>query len=82
MSINEKDTFHEYLYEKELKYFSKLLARPASLILKHNLTTQEKNLFNAELFHVFSFSYWAPNNVKVDIADNFREVYREWVKEI
>jgi hypothetical protein len=78
-SIDEKDTFKNFVKEKELKYFSKLIARPVSLILKQDLTSEEKELFKADLFHVFEFKYWH-KNTKFDIADNFKEVYREWVK--
>ncbi len=81
LNIGEKDTFKNFIREKELKYFSKLIARPISLILKHDLTTEEKELFNADLFHVFEFKYWH-KNTKYDIADNFKEVYREWLKNI
>ena len=78
-SVDEKDTFKNFVKEKELKYFSKLIARPVSLILKQDLTSEEKELFKADLFHVFEFKYWH-KNTKFDIADNFKEVYREWVK--
>jgi hypothetical protein len=78
-STDEKDTFKNFVKEKELKYFSKLIARPVSLILKQDLTSEEKELFKADLFHVFEFKYWH-KNTKFDIADNFKEVYREWVK--
>ncbi|MFX1394523.1 MAG: hypothetical protein ACFFAH_13235 [Promethearchaeota archaeon] len=81
-STDENDTFYSYLRENELKYFSKLIPQPVSLILKHNLTNEEKELFTADFFHVFNFRFWGKNNVKVDLADNFKEVYREWVKEI
>ncbi|MFX1259494.1 MAG: hypothetical protein ACFFAN_16695, partial [Promethearchaeota archaeon] len=81
-SINKKDTFYNYIKEMELKYFSKLIPRPLSLILKHNLTNEEKELFKADLYHVFNFKYWGKNNVKIDLADNFKEAYREWVKEL
>ena len=81
-STDDNDTFYSYLRENELKYFSKLIPQPVSLILKHNLTNEEKELFNADFFHVFNFRFWGKNNIKVDLADNFKEVYREWVKEI
>ncbi|MFX0188088.1 MAG: hypothetical protein ACFE8A_10165 [Candidatus Hodarchaeota archaeon] len=81
-SIDENDTFYNYLKERELKYFSKLIPQPVTLILKHNLTNEEIELFNADFFHVFNFRFWGKNNIKIDLADNFKEVYREWVKEI
>jgi len=81
-SIDENDTFSNYLRERELKYFSKLLPRPASLILKHHLTEKERDLFNSEFFHVFNFRFWGKNEVRIDVTDNFKEVYREWVKSI
>ncbi|MFX1447852.1 MAG: hypothetical protein ACFFCG_06920 [Promethearchaeota archaeon] len=81
LNIDEKETFKNFIKEKELKYFSKLIARPVSLILKQELTTEEKELFNADLFHVFEFKYWH-KNTKYDISDNFKEVYREWIKNL
>ena len=81
LSILEKNTFYNYIKEKELKYFSKLIPRPVSLILKQELTAEEVDLFNADLFHVFEFKYWH-NKAKYDIADNFKEVYREWIKKL
>jgi len=81
LNIGEKETFKNFINEKELKYFSKLIARPVSLILKQDLTNEEKELFHADLFHVFEFKYWH-KNAKYDISDNFKEVYREWVKNL
>ncbi len=80
-TINENDSFYNYLKEMELKYFSKLIPRPISLILKHNLTNEERELFSSDLYHVFNFRFWY-NKVKIDLADNFKEAYREWIKEI
>ncbi|MFX0073643.1 MAG: hypothetical protein ACFFAO_21405 [Candidatus Hermodarchaeota archaeon] len=81
-SLDNTDTFYDYLREFELKYFSKLIPRPLSLILKHNLTSEEKELFKSDLFHVFNFRFWSKKNLKVDISDNFKEAYREWVKDL
>ncbi|TFF99216.1 MAG: hypothetical protein EU540_07055 [Promethearchaeota archaeon] len=78
----ENDSFFKYLRERELKYLSKLIPQPTTLILKHNLTNEEKELFNADFFHVFNFRFWGKNNVSIEIADNFKEVHREWVKEL
>jgi len=80
-SIDEQNTFFNYIKEKELRYFSKLIPRPVSLILKQELTAEEVELFNADLFHVFEFKYWH-NKAKYDISDNFKEVYREWIKNL
>ena len=80
-TIDRKDAFVNFIKDKVLKYFSKLIARPASLILKQDLTAEEIELFNADLFHVFEFKYWH-KNAKYDIADNFKEVYREWIKNL
>ena len=81
-SIEGQDTYYNYVKEMELKYFSKLIPRPLSLILKHSLSNDEKELFKAELFHVINFRFWGKNNSKIEIADNFKEVYREWLKEL
>jgi hypothetical protein len=80
-NINDIDSFYNYLKEMELKYFSKLIPRPLSLILKHNLTNEERKLFKSDLYHVFNFRFWH-NKLKMELADNFQEVYREWIKEI
>jgi len=80
--IEENDTFYNYLIERELKFLSKLIPQPTTLILKHNLTNEEKELFNTDFFHVFNFRFWGNNNVKIELADNFKEVHREWVKEL
>lgn len=81
LNINEEDTFRNFIKEKELKYFSKLIARPVSLILEQDLTSEERELFNDNLFHVFEFKYWH-KNTKFDVSDNFKEVYREWLKNL
>ena len=65
----------------ELKYFSKLIPRPLTLILKHNLTSEEQEVFNGNLFHVLDFRFWH-DNLKVEVADNFNEVFREWIKDL
>ncbi len=80
-NIDKKDSFVNFIKEKVLKYFSKLIARPISMILKQDLTAEEMELFNADLFHVFEFKYWH-KYTKYDIADNFKEVYREWMKNL
>jgi hypothetical protein len=80
-SINGAEQFCNYIKERKLKYFSKLIPRPVSLILKHELTNEEKELFNADLYHTFNFKYWH-KKAKYDIADNFKEVYREWIKDL
>jgi len=78
-SISNDDTYYGYLENTFLKYFSKLIPRPLSLILKHNLSNKEKELFKGDLFHVINFKFWH-NNVRFEISDNFKEVYREWMK--
>ncbi len=78
-NINNIDTYNEYIEKIYLKYFSKLIPRPLSLILKHNLTNEEKELFKGDLFHVIDFKFWH-NNVRFELSDNFKEVYREWMK--
>ena len=81
LSITKEDTFSDYIKEKELKYFSKLIPRPKSVILKHILSKDERDLFRADLFHVFNFRYWH-NHSRYELADNFQEVYREWIREL
>jgi hypothetical protein len=81
LNISEEDTLYKYIKENEVKYFSKLIPRPKSLILKHNLTDEERELFKSTLFHVVNFKYWHTKS-KFEISDNFKEVYREWIKEL
>ena len=80
-SIDGQDTFYNYIKEVELKYFSKLVPRPLSLILRHDLSKDESELFNGHLYHVVNFKYWHDYS-KYYIADNFIKVYREWEKQI
>ncbi|MFX1495617.1 MAG: hypothetical protein ACFFBZ_15135, partial [Promethearchaeota archaeon] len=81
LNISEEDTLYKYINENEVKYFSKLIPRPKSIILKHILSNEEKDLFKGLLFHVFNFKYWHTKS-KFEISDNFKEVYREWIKEL
>ncbi|MFW9772571.1 MAG: hypothetical protein ACFFEO_10480 [Candidatus Thorarchaeota archaeon] len=80
-SFEEDDNFYNYIKQIDLKYFSKLIPRPLSLILKQHLTAEESELFKGDLFHVINFKFWH-DNVRFELSDNFREVYREWMKEI
>lgn len=80
LKINEETSFLNYIEERNLKFFSSLLPRPKTIIMQHQLTSKERDLFIANLYHVINFKYWH-NKVKVDISDNFKEVYREWLKE-
>jgi len=73
------ETYYEYVNNVYLKYFSRLIPRPLTLILRHNLTNEEKVLFKGELFHVINFKFWH-NNVRFELSDNFKEVYRDWMK--
>ncbi len=79
--IDDEVSFLTYIDEKSLKFFSSLIPRPKTLILQHNLTNDENDLFIADLFHVLNFKYWH-NKVNIEILDNFKEVYREWLKEV
>lgn len=81
LSISEDDTFYNYIEENEVKYFSKLMPRPKSIILKHNFTEGEKELFLGNLYHVIHFKYWHNKSI-YEISDNFKEVYREWIKDL
>ncbi|MEJ2252536.1 MAG: hypothetical protein P8Y97_23105, partial [Candidatus Lokiarchaeota archaeon] len=44
--LSKTKTFFDYLLEKELKYYSKLIPRPISLVLRHNLSNEEMEEFN------------------------------------
>ncbi len=80
-NLDEIETFYDYIKNTELKYFSKLVPRPLTVTLKHNLTNEEKELFKGDLFHVIDFKFWH-NNARFELSDNFKEVYREWVTEL
>lgn len=80
-NLDEDETFYNYIKNIELKYFSKLIPRPLTVTLKHILTNEERELFKGDLFHVIDFKFWH-NNARFEILDNFKEVYREWVKEL
>ena len=81
LNLDENETFYDYIKNSELKFFSKLVPRPLTVILKHILTNEEKQLFNGDLFHVLDFKF-GQNNVRFELLDNFKEVYREWVREL
>ncbi len=80
-SLDIDETFYNYIKKTELKYFSKLIPRPLTVILKHILTNEEKELFKGELFHIIDFKFWH-NNARFELSDNFKEVYREWVRDL
>ncbi|MBD3193791.1 MAG: hypothetical protein GF317_01960 [Candidatus Lokiarchaeota archaeon] len=80
--LNEQQTLSKYIRERELKYFSKLIPLPKTLILKENLSHDERKLFKGDLFHVFEFKFWGEKNVNIKLSDNFNEVYREWLREL
>ncbi|MFX1366595.1 MAG: hypothetical protein ACFFCE_00140 [Promethearchaeota archaeon] len=80
-SLDEIETFYDYIKNTELKYFSKLIPRPLNVVLKHTLTNEEKDLFKGDLYHIIDFKFWH-NNVRFELSDNFNEVYREWVIDI
>ena len=81
LNINEETSFLNYIEERNLKFFSSLLPRPKTIIMQHQFTSEERDLFVANLYHVLNFKYWH-NKVKIDVSDNFKEVYREWLKEV
>ncbi|MFX0136794.1 MAG: hypothetical protein ACFFDN_24365, partial [Candidatus Hodarchaeota archaeon] len=81
LSLDQEETFYNFIRNMELKYFSKLIPRPITLTLKHILTNEEKELFKGDLYHVIDFKFWH-NNARFELSDNFKEVYREWVKDL
>lgn len=81
-SEDNLNNFYDYLKENELKYFSDLIPIPSSLILRHKLTNEELSLFKGDLFEVFNFKFWGERNIALKLSDNFREVYREWIREL
>jgi hypothetical protein len=78
--FEDEDNFYNYIKHFDLKYFSKLIPRPLTLILKHNLSSDERELFRGDLFHVFKFKFWH-DNALFELSDNFGEVYKEWMKQ-
>jgi len=78
---DKEDNLYNYIKNWELKYFSKLIPRPLTLILKHSLTSEERDLFKEDLYHVLAFKFWH-KNARFELSDNFKEVYREWWKQL
>ena len=74
---NENENFYDYITKNRLKYYSDLVPRPFSLILRHHLDNEEEKKFRDELYHVFNFKFFK-NNLKIDISDNFQEAYKKW----
>ncbi|MFX1382119.1 MAG: hypothetical protein ACFFBP_06705 [Promethearchaeota archaeon] len=81
LKIDNDLTFYQFIKEKELKYFSNLIPRPSSLILKHTLSDEEKLLFRKPLYHVINFTYWHGHS-SFYLADNFKTTFREWEKQL
>jgi hypothetical protein len=79
--ISKDETFYSYIKDNELKYFSKLIPRPITVTLKHILTNEEKELFQGDLYHIIDFKFWH-KNARFELSDNFKEVYREWVRDL
>lgn len=80
-NLSNDETFYSYIKDNELKYFSKLIPRPITVTLKHILTNEEKELFHGDLYHIIDFKFWY-NNARFELSDNFKEVYREWVRDL
>ncbi|MFW5895681.1 MAG: hypothetical protein ACOCT9_02945, partial [archaeon] len=76
---NAKQRFYNYLLRTELKYYSNLVPRPFSLILRHQLKNEEQERFRGDLYHTFNFKFFK-DNLKIDITDNFQQVYKKWAK--
>ncbi len=81
LHIDEGLSFYQFVKEKELKYFSNLIPRPSSLILKHQVSDEERSLFHKPLYHVINFKYWHGHS-SYSIADNFKNTFREWEKQV
>jgi len=75
---DSQESLFEFLERKELKYFSKLIARPMTITLKHILDENEKDRVKEELYHVFDFQYWH-NNLKIRLKNNWNDIYKEWM---
>ncbi|MHA1726225.1 MAG: hypothetical protein ACTSXH_15535 [Promethearchaeota archaeon] len=81
LSIKNGEDFFEFLRETELKYFSKLIPRPKTIILRHLLTNDEKELFNGELYHVFELKF-LKSYLELSVNDNFNRIFREWSRRL
>jgi hypothetical protein len=77
---NGEENFYNFIRENELKYFSKLIPIPKTLILKHLLNNEEKKQFKGDLFQVFDFNLRGEEKLILNLQDNFKEIYREWIK--
>jgi hypothetical protein len=82
LTKNGEDNFYNYIRDNELKYYSKLIPVPKTLILKHLLTHDEKEQFKGDLFQVFEFNLMGEDKLILNLKDNFKEIFREWIKEL
>ncbi len=80
LTKNGEKNFFNYIRETELKYYSKLIPIPKTLILKHLLTHEEKEQFKGDLFQVFEFNLMGEDKFIINLKDNFKEIFREWIK--
>ena len=82
LTKNGEKNFYNYIRDNKLKYFSKLIPIPKTLILKHLLTHEEKEQFKGHLFQVFEFNLMGEDKFILNLKDNFKEIFREWIKEL
>ncbi|TXT63889.1 MAG: hypothetical protein BAJALOKI1v1_650010 [Promethearchaeota archaeon] len=82
ISKNGEEDFFNYIRENELKYFSPLIPIPKTLILKTNLNNEEKQQFKGDLYQVLEFNLMGENKLILNVQDNFKEIFREWIKEL
>lgn len=79
LKFEGEDTFYNFIKENHLKYFSHLIPRPVSIILKHRIPPEERDLLRNDLFHIINIKYWAKKSL-IEVFDNFKEVYNIWLE--
>jgi len=73
-----QESLYEFLERTELKYFSKLIARPINVALKHIIEGEERERVKSDLFHIFDFRFWQ-DSMKIELKNNWNEIYRGWM---
>jgi len=75
---DSQESLYEFLERTELKFFTKLIARPMTVTLKHILEEDEKDKVRDDLYHVFDIQFWH-NNLKIRLKNNWNDIYKEWM---
>lgn len=77
-SEESQESLYKFLERSELKYFSKLIARPLSVTLKHKIEGNERERVKGDLYHIFDFRFWQ-DSIKIELKNNWNEIYKGWM---